>query len=151
MMRTTFFLMCTILVVTACSATGERKPRQPSLDEMLGQVTEQNGRACIRINDIDGYAPLSDDMVSVSARGKKHYLVTTMFRCYSLGSSFGVAFSGAYSEVCGRGQGELITREEKCPIMHIYEFPSRDDAFASLQAAESRREAQALFPDKVEP
>ncbi len=150
MLKTKAIAVCVGLLVTACSGTGERKPRPPSMDEMLGQVTEQNGRACIRTNDIDGYAPLSDDMVSVSARGKKHYLVTTMFRCASLGSSFNVGFSGKFSEICGRGQGELITREETCPIMHIYEFPSRDDAFASLQAAEARREAQTLFPDQLE-
>jgi hypothetical protein len=147
-MRRTLAIGLIAASLAACGTTGERQPRPPSLDEMLGQVTEQKGNACLRVSDIKGFAPLSDAMVSVSARGKKHYLLTTMYRCHSLHGSIGVTFAGSFSEVCGGGRGDLVTREEKCPIRHVFEFPSRDDAFAALQAAEARREAQTLFPDK---
>ncbi|NIP18078.1 MAG: hypothetical protein GWM87_07905, partial [Xanthomonadales bacterium] len=84
-------------------------------EEMLAQVTEQDGRSCVRVDDIDGYAPLDDTMVSVSARGRKHYLMTTMFRCNSLRGTFRVGVSGRFSEVCGGGMGHLVTDEETCP------------------------------------
>ena len=141
--------LCAGILLTACGTTQD-KPPTPRMDAMLAEVTEQDGRACIRIGDIEGFAPLGDRVVSVGGRGKRQYLVTTMYRCDSLSGSFGVGFSGTFSEVCGGGMGNVVTREETCPIKYIFEFQSREDAFAAYQAAEARRDARVLFPEAEE-
>jgi hypothetical protein len=134
------------LLLAACASTRESAANLPSTDEMLAQVTEQDGRACIRAADIDGYAPLDDSLVSVGGRRREHFLVTMMFRCSSLGTSMAVAFDGSFAEFCGGGNDAIRTRSERCPVRHIYRFPSRDDAFAALEAARARRQAQQLIP-----
>ena len=44
---------------------------QPSIDTMLAEVTEQDGRACVEVSDINGYAALSDAMLSVGGQGEE--------------------------------------------------------------------------------
>ncbi len=147
MSRITIIGLLTGLIVTACSSMHEQRPDLPSMDTLLAQLTEQNGRACIRSGSISGYAPLSDRMVSVSGRRGEHFLVTTLFSCPSLDFSMGVAFSGSFSEICGGStRDQLLTGEESCPIKHIYKFLSRADAFATLEMAEARRKVMAHFP-----
>ena len=149
MTRNTLIGLLAGLLGTACSTMHERTPQPPTMDAMLAQLTEQNGRACIRSSDIDGYAPLSDRLVSVSGRRGEYFLVTTLFSCPSLSTAMGVAFSGSFAEICGGGGGNhLSTREESCPIRHIYKFPSREAAFATVKAAKAQREAIAQFPDQ---
>ena len=148
--RTLASFLTLALVLGACAGTPERVTRPAPIHEMLAQVTEQDGRACIRLDDIRGYAPLDDSLISVSGRRREHFLVTTTFRCTELGTAMAVAFDGRFSEVCGGGTGTVVTGRERCPIRHIYEFPSRDDAFAALEAARARREAQELIPE-IEP
>ena len=139
--------LLTGLFITACSSMHEQKPDLPSMDTLLAQLTEQNGRACIRSGSINGYAPLSDRMVSVRGRRGEHFLVTTLFSCPSLDFSMGVAFSGSFAEICGGGaRDQLRTEDESCPIKHIYKFQSRADAMATFERAKARREVLSQFP-----
>jgi hypothetical protein len=138
------------LLCAACSTVQDQKPKLPSVDELLTQFTEQNGRSCIRTNDIRGFSALDDQLVSVNGRRGEHFLVTTLYRCYSLDSSFAIGFSGSFSEVCGGSAGnQLVTREESCPVKHIYKFPSKDDAMVMVEMVEARRKALAQFPEKL--
>jgi hypothetical protein len=137
--------LCLVLLVVSCSTTQDLPPKS-SMDQMLAEVTQQDGRACVRLNDINGYATVSDGVVSVSGRRKETFLVTTLYRCHLLDDGMGIAFSGRFSEVCGGGMDTIATREESCPIKHIYEFRTREDAFAAIHAAEARREVNAQYP-----
>lgn len=146
MIRSTIFVLMAGLLAAGCS-TVESKPRPPSMDTLLAGLTEQNGRACIRRTDIRGFAVLNDQLLSVSGRRKEHFLVTLPYSCNSLDISFQLAFTGTFSDVCGGGaRDQIITREESCPIRHIYSFKSRDEAFATLELARKKREALALPP-----
>ena len=146
-MNRTILTILFIALCTGCSTTQSQKPRLPSVDSLLLQMTEQDGRACIRSGDMNGFAALDDDIVSVNARRKKHYLITTTYSCHSLGSSFSLGLSGTFSEVCGGGaSNQLITRDEACPIKHIFVFESREDALATYEMVKGRREAMAQFP-----
>lgn len=113
----------------------------PSYDELLRVETQQNGRACIRQHDIRGFGSLDDEVVSVSSNRKDHYyLVTTLFRCSSLQTSFTAGFKGGFSEFCGGGRDKILTSEESCPIKHIFEFNSREEAFSAFDKAKTVRQ-----------
>jgi hypothetical protein len=120
----------------------------PSHDKLLKAQTEQDGRSCVRQRNIRGYGMLDNDVISISAIGKnRYYLVTTLFRCQSLQTSFSAGFKGDFFELCGGGGDKILTSEESCPIKSIFEFETREDAFASFEKADNvrqdlRKEAQ---------
>ena len=123
--------------LSACSST---PLNMPSVDELLRADTEQNGRACVRQNDIRGYGILDDDVISVDARGsKRYYLITTLFQCHSLQTSFAAGFKGDFFELCGGGRDKILTSQEACPIKSIFEFESREKAFEAFEKAELTR------------
>lgn len=134
-------------VLAACSAPESRPGQAPSLDQVLLQMSEQDGRACLRTDRIDGYAVLDDGVVSVGTRGRRHYLVTTLLRCHSLDSAMGIAFSSPHGDFCGGGRDTLETGTESCPARHVFEFTSREDALATFELARARRQALEQFPD----
>jgi hypothetical protein len=103
----------------------------------LAEVTGQNGRACMRLHDISGYAPLNDSVISVSNKFRKQFLLVTTYRCPAIEMSAGALFKGTMTEFCGGGRDFLYAGKERCPIFSIYEFPSRDEAFAAHDAAEA--------------
>jgi len=113
----------------------------PSYDDLLKAETEQNGRACIRQHNIRGYGLLDNDVISIDARGKNnYYLVTTWLRCQSLQTSFSAGFKGDFSELCGGARDKILTSEESCPIKSIFEFESREQAFATFEKADKIRQ-----------
>lgn len=113
----------------------------PSYDELLKAQTEQDGRACVRQHNIRGFGMLDDEVISINASGKnRYYLVTTLFKCYSLQTSFSAGFKGDFLELCGGGRDKIITAEESCPIKSIFEFKSRDEAFATFEKADKIRQ-----------
>ena len=147
----TLFIILLASVSVACS-TQPQKQRLPSMDSLFAELTEQDGRACIRSSSANGFSAIDDNLVSISGHRKKHYLVTTLFSCHSLDFSMGVALVGTFSEVCGGRAGDaLVTREESCPIKHIYAFESRDDAMTVVKMAEGKREALRQFPAAPQP
>lgn len=112
----------------------------PSYDELLRAETEQNGRACVRQHNIRGYGILEDDVISINASGRnRYYLATTIYQCHSLQTSFSAGFKGDFSELCGGSRDKIITSEESCPIKSIFEFKSREEAFATFEKADNIR------------
>ena len=125
--------------LTACDTTSASLPKN---DELLLNVTEQDGRSCIRQRDIRGFGVIDDDLLSVDInRNREFYLVTTIFQCQSLGVSPRVAFDGDFLEICGGGRHRVITGEESCPIKSVYKFDSQKAAFDAIDEIEAQREA----------
>ena len=113
----------------------------PSYDNLLKAQTEQDGRACVRQHNIRGFGMLEDDVMSVSASGKnRFYLITTLYQCQSLQTSFSAGFKGDVFELCGGSLDKILTAEESCPIRSIFEFESREEAFASFEKADNIRQ-----------
>lgn len=132
------FVITAFYILVSCSSFGINLP---SYDKLLLAETEQNGRACIRQHNIRGYGMLDNDVISIDGRGKNsYYLVTTWLRCHSLQTSFSAGFKGDFSELCGGGRDKIITSEESCPIKSIFEFESREDAFATFEKVEKIRQ-----------
>jgi hypothetical protein len=139
----------TVLLVSgllaACAGSGDKKP-SPDIDDMLSQLTEQNGRACFYISDVEGFGTLEDGLVSVSTRFNKHYyLVTTAFSCAWLSSSFQMGFQGPGGQVCGGGASNLVSEGHTCPVGRVFEFPSREDAMRAWELAKAKREVQQQY------
>lgn len=113
----------------------------PSYDDLLKTQTEQVGRACVRQHNIRGYGMLDDEVISINASGKnRYYLVTTLYQCHSLQTSFTAGFKGNFSELCGGGRDKILTSEESCPIKSIFEFKNREEAMAAFDKADKIRQ-----------
>ena len=130
--------MMAFLSFVSCSSLGVNLP---SYDKLLKAQTEQDGRACVRQHNIRGYGMLEDDVISINASGKnRYYLVTTMFQCHSLQTSFTAGFKGDFLELCGGGRDKILTSEESCPIKSIFEFKSRKEAFETFEKVDEIRQ-----------
>lgn len=101
--------------------------------------TEQDGKACIRQADINGYGVLDDYSITVDARGKKHYIVTTMYRCSTLNTGFQAGFDGDNFDFCPI-RDKIITIDQACPVKAIYEFESRQEAFDAYEKVKDIRQ-----------
>jgi hypothetical protein len=140
--RMKVFKCCLVMIaffsLVSCSSLSVNLP---SYDDLLKTQTEQDGRACVRHYNIRGYGMLEDDVISINASGKnRYYLITTLFRCHSLQTSFSAGFKGDFSELCGGGLDKVVTSEESCPIKSIFEFESRDEAFATFEKVDEIRQ-----------
>ena len=132
-------LIISSLFVSLLSGCANNPKNLPSFDELLKSETQQDGKTCIRQNDINGYGVLGNDIISVDARGKKHYLITTLYRCSTLNTGFQAGFNGSYFDFCPL-RDKIVTIDESCPVKSIFEFDSRDDAFAAFEKAKSLRD-----------
>lgn len=133
------FTLFTILGLSACSSL---VANLPSNDKLLREYTEQDGKECVRDGDIRGFGVLDDDVISVEARIRgEYYLMTTIYRCHSLGFSTQVAFVGNFAEFCSGGGDKIQTGEEACPIKSIFKFESRELAFEAYEAITEERKA----------
>lgn len=125
--------------LAACTST---VANLPSNDDLLRELTQQDGRECIRESDISGFGSLSDDIINVNSRRKnEYYLMTTLHSCHSLDSSFQVAFVGKFAEFCAGGGDKIQTRDEACPVKGIYKFESREQAFEAYDIITEKRKA----------
>jgi hypothetical protein len=128
----------TAIGITACSSL---VANLPSNDELLREYTQQDGRECIRDRDIRGFGVLDNDVISVDSRTRgEYFLMTTLYRCHSLGVSAQVAFVGKYPEFCAGGSDKINTGEEACPIKSIFKFESREKAFEAFTAISEKRD-----------
>lgn len=131
------------LTVTGC-ATTSYQPTPVEMNSALRAITGQDGRACIRQRDIDGYGALSDTVLSVSDKFRGHYLMVTRYSCPGMETSPRALFEGAFTEFCGQ-RDSITTRGGRCPILSVYTFANRDVAFEAhdqaLEALRSRRDA----------
>ncbi len=125
------------LGLAGCSTTDTSNT--PKLSAYLKEQTGQNGRACIQTRDIRGYGA-SDSSVNIDA-GRKYYIATTLYRCVGLDMAPRALFEDRFSEVCGGGTANIITREGRCPLQDIFEFEDRQAAFAAMDLAEETRKA----------
>jgi len=147
-----FLKRCLVMIaffsLVSCSSLGVNLP---SYDELLSAQTEQDGRACVRQHNIRGFGMLEDDVISINARGKnRYYLITTWFKCHSLQTSFAAGFKGDFSELCGNGRDKILTSEESCPIKSIFEFESKQEAFATFEKVQViRQELRKEAKEKV--
>jgi hypothetical protein len=133
--KTLLISTCIALVTVSCGSTTTRQPEPRAIDEALKQVTGKNGRECVYVRDIQGFGALSDSVLSVSGKFKKHYLMVTLYRCPSIQYGGGAAFWGSYSEFCGGGRDSVQSQDKPCPVKSVFEFDSRDDAFAAHDKA----------------
>ena len=132
-------LSTAMLLLSACSSTAVN---MPSNNELLAEITMQDGRECVLSNDIFGFGVLDDDILSVdSRRGNEYFLFTTLFRCQSIQTSFALGFDSRFAQICGGGQDRILSGEENCPIRGIYKFENRKQAFAAFDALEAKRAA----------
>lgn len=111
----------------------------PSHNELLSEMTGQDGRTCIRQSDIRGYGVLDDDVISIDVSRNKYYLATTVLRCGSLQTGFKTGFDGTFAQFCGGGRDKVVTLDESCPIQGIFEFESREAAFDAFEMSEVKR------------
>ena len=123
-----------IALLSACASAGVN-PSPREVNAALTEITDQNGRACVRQRDINGFAALSDSLVSVSDRTREHYLMVTRFRCPDMELAPVALFEGAFTEFCGQ-RDSITTRGGRCPVQSVFEFENRDAAFAALDQAE---------------
>lgn len=137
--KNTFSFITSAFLLTVLSGCATSPQNLPSFDELLKSETQQDGKTCIRQNDINGYGVLGNDIISVDARGKKHYLITTLYRCSTLNTGFQAGFNGSYFDFCPL-RDKIVTIDESCPVKSIFEFDSRDDAFAAFEKAKSVRD-----------
>jgi hypothetical protein len=123
----------------------------PSYDKLLKAQTEQDGRACVRQRNIRGYGMLDDNVISINVGGKhSYYLVTTLYQCHSLQTSFSAGFKGDFLELYGGGRDKILTSEESCPIQSIFEFESREEAFTTFENVDKiRRDLRKMAQEKA--
>lgn len=135
-----------IPLLTACSTT-EVKPTPAEMNDAMLTITGQNGRACVRINDLAGFGTISDNTISVSNKFRNHYLMVTAFGCYDVETTVRAAFKGAFTEFCGGGRDSIYTRQSRCLVRSVFEFENREAAFKAYDAALERIEAQRESAD----
>lgn len=137
MNRLKSFAIAAGVVLLAGCATGRDVPR---IGTMLAEETGQNGRACVRLGDIRSYGVLGHDVVSIDGT-KNYYLATVLPGCNDLQSSVRSLFSGGFGEVCGRTMNKIVTGGDSCVINQMFEFKSREEAFAAYNAILEKRKA----------
>lgn len=131
-----FGVTALVAVLVSCASTENRVPQ---LSEFLRETTGQNGRACVRSMDIQGYGVRKNDVISIDAR-RRYYLATVHPGCTDLATSAAAMFSGDFYEVCGGRMDRVITRDNQCTINRMFEFENREEAFGAYEKAMQKRE-----------
>ena len=127
-------LVVASLLAAACSSTSF-SPTPVEMNDALKTITGQDGRACVRVQDISGYGTLDDTTVSVSDKFRRHYLMVTAHRCPAMETSPRAAFKGSFTEFCGQ-RDSLFSGGDRCLVRSIFEFENRDAAFDAHDQAE---------------
>ena len=136
-------------LIAACSTT-THVPTPSEMNAAMREITGQNGRACVRIHDIQGYGALSDSVISVSSKFRKQYIMVTMHRCPAIESGAHMGFKGAFTDFCGGGRDSVHAGEGRCPVQSVYEFDDRDAAFAAHDKAEEMIKKQRGTTEETE-
>ena len=64
----------------------------PSMAKMLDDTVGQNGRACVRLNEIQSYGVLDSNIISIRTLGHGYYLATVLPGCNDLETSMHTLF-----------------------------------------------------------
>lgn len=134
MKRFTILSLAAAVALSGCATTD-----LPSMADMLRDATEQDGRACVRESDIDGYGVLENDVISIDG-GQDYYLATVLPGCNNLALSVGLMFSDNFGEICGQRGDEVRTDRDICQIHQVFEFDNREDAFEAFNEVMNIRE-----------
>lgn len=117
--------------LSAC--TNSDTERLPRVDKLLAEQTGQDGRACVRVNDIRGYA-VDGRLININA-GRDYYVATTLYQCNDLQMAPRALFDARrFPKACG-GSSYIVTRNARCPIQQIFEFEDREQAFEAVKLA----------------
>ena len=134
-------LLCLLIALAGC-ATPAYQPLPQEMSRALTAATGQDGRGCMRVNDIAGYGTLNDSVLSVSNKFRKHYLLVTLYRCPEMELSPTALFRGSFTEFCGGGRDAVLAGNRRCPVQAVFEFEDREAAFAAYDQAVERIRAQ---------
>jgi len=125
-----------VTALAGCATNGG-----PSTAKLLDESAGQNGRACVRLNEIQGYGVLDDNIVSINTLGHDYYLATVLPGCNDLQTSVRTLFQGSFGEICGKSaQNAVTTNGDHCAINKIYKFENREQAFATYNEARQKHE-----------
>ena len=108
------------------------------------EVTEPGGNVCVNIRLINGFNPINNEFLHVTASGRKHYLFTMERSCTGLRSASNIAIVDSMSRVCSNSLSRIAYRDmglgrTSCRILNIEEVASRDDARALAEAHKEAR------------
>jgi hypothetical protein len=131
-------IAASVAVLSSCATT-----RLPSMSEMLRDATEQDGRACVDEDDIDGYGVLENNVISIDGE-RDYYLATVSSGCDDLAISVDgdsdTDFGNDSDEICGESGDELDADEDDCEIHQVFEFDDREEALEVFNDVMEARE-----------
>jgi len=101
-------------------------------------------RVCVNVRTINGFNPLSDRELAVTATVDRHFLFTTQGVCHGLRRANAIAVSDVTTQFCNDGFGEIefvdpALGRQSCRIAEIEPVASSDEA---RLIAKQRREAR---------
>lgn len=148
MNRSLLSLIVSIPIVVSCSSNRQSTNYQ-GIENVLKAQSGQNGRACVRVHDIDGYNV--DDRVITIDGGRRYYVGTTLMRCFAADGSIRMAFKGpAGGDFCGAPNSSIIGTNGKCVMKSLFRYESREAAFNALNAAKATLQEQQKNQEKEE-
>jgi hypothetical protein len=134
-----------VTLLAAC-ASGDR-PEPPPMYAVMSRLTEQDGRACFNISDVQGSGVLGDGVVSVSTHSNRgFYLITPLDRCSWVRPMTSIGFQGGSSQVCGGASSVVGSNGYSCPISHVFTFASRKEGLAAYELAKTQRDLEGRYP-----
>ena len=129
-------LLLLLLLLTAACSTQQVRYDVRTLDQVMRDMTGQNGRACFQTRYISGYGTIDETVLNVSTKRPEQYVLLMTYSCPSLLTSSAVLFKGAFTELCGGGRDFVSTGSSPCPIRSIYEFENRKAALEAIERAQ---------------
>jgi len=141
------FLVASALAVSlAACATGKST-------ETAG--IDSSGKVCINVRTINGFNPLSDRELLVTASVRDYYLFTVFGSCPGLRYANTIAVADPTSRICSDGFGKVAFRDagrgrQVCQVDQIERVASPDEAREIAKAREEARR-EKLRQDKSDP
>lgn len=142
-LRMGYFVIVTVIALASCVSNSKSVPK---ITELLSNATGQDGRACVRVSDIQGYGVQKDQVVMIDAI-RDYYIATVHPGCFDLGTSMRVAFKGDFDQVCGKRMDKIITGDGDCTLSQMFKFKTREEAFEVYHRVVNTR-AEALEEDR---
>ena len=105
-----------------------------SAPDASAQTEPEAERACVRLQNINGYETLDDRHLVLNGGANRHYLVTTRRSCYGLdyGAQVGLSFPET-TRICNASLEYIIVPDGgRCRISTIEEVDSVDAARALI-------------------
>ena len=137
-MKTVSLICLAFFALTACSSNATKEP-VPQMRDLLQELTEQNGRACVRTAQIRGFGTKQNRIITIDG-GRDYYIATTIHACNDINTSFRALFVGRFGEICGNSFSKIVAGGSRCAIGSMYKFESRKEAFAALETAQDLRQ-----------